>query len=477
MTLDNGLNWVPGHQIAQAIRDRRLSAREVVETVLHRIAVIEPSIHSFITIAAEIARKQAAQIDALPQPEKPGALLGVPFSAKDNILTAGVRTTAGSQLLETFQPGKDAALIGRLGAAGAVLLGKANLPEFSMWGRSGNLVAVECRNPWDLRRTCGGSSGGSGAAVAAGLVPISIGTDDGGSIRLPAALNGVVGLFPSPGRVPLDGVIIGGMVSAAGPLTRDVRDAALVLDAMTPDAGFAQGMDAGIAGLRMAWISEVEGLATNDPRVVASARAGASVLAQAAGTALDEPAQPLVDALGAATAVLTPFPDATYGGLRPWHLPEIQRAIAEPGWEERLAPNARPDSVSGAEDAPPSEEAKQVLRRVVEQMDGILARWDLLLTPTIDQIAPLISDDWIYPYAPPEAGTEQAIRQYVKYTLPVNIAGCCAVSIPCGFVDGMPVGLQVIGRRGAELTLLRVARTFEKIRPWAGARPPVADID
>jgi Asp-tRNA(Asn)/Glu-tRNA(Gln) amidotransferase A subunit family amidase len=477
MKQDEGMSWLPGHQIAERIRGGSLSANEVVETALRRIAAIEPSIHSFITVSAEIARERAAQIDALPQSEKQGDLLGVPFSAKDNILTAGVRTTAASRLLETFVPAEDAAVISRLDAAGAVLLGKANLPEFSMWGRSRNLVAEECRNPWDLRRTCGGSSGGSGAAVAAGLVPISIGTDDGGSIRLPAALNGVLGLFPSPGRVPLDGVIIGGVVSAAGPLTRDVRDAALFLDAMTPGAGFAQGMDAGIAGLRMAWISEVEGLAVNDPRVAACARAAASVLAQAAGTALDEPGLGLVDALWGAAAVLSPFPDATYGGLRPWHLPEIQRAIAEPGWEERLAPNARPDSVSGAEAAPPSEEAKQVLRRVVEQMDGIFARCDVLFTPTIDQIAPLITDDWIYPYAPPEAGPQEAIRQYVKYTLPVNVAGCCAVSIPCGFVDGMPVGLQAIGRRGAELTLLRVARTFEQISPWAGARPALTGHD
>lgn len=476
MELDEAIGWIPGHRIAEGIRGGSLSASEVVENLLRRTAAIEPRIHSFITVSAEHARERATRIDALPRSEKQGNLLGAPFSAKDNILTAGVRTTMASRLLETFRPTSDAAVVSRLTAGGGVLLGKANLPEFSMWARSGNLVSEECRNPWDTRRTCGGSSGGSGAAVAAGLVPISIGTDDGGSIRLPAALNGVLGLMPSPGRVPLDGVVIGGSVSAAGPLTRDVRDAALFLDAMTPGEGYARGLDAGIAGLRIAWISEVEGIAVNDPRVVACARAGAVALARAAGTTVEEPGPPLVDSMGATP--LSPFAEwPTYGGLRPWHLPEIQRIVGEVGWEGRLAPNARPGGVSGMETLSPSEAGEQRRRRVVEQMDHLLARWDVLMTPTIDQIAPLIPDEWIYPYAPPEAGPGEAVRQYVKYTMRVNLAGCCAVSIPCGFVDGMPVGLQVIGRRGAELTVLRVARTFEQISPWAGARPALSDSD
>ena len=467
--MDDGLGWLPGHRLADRVRSGDVSATQVIEDFLRRIEAIDPLIHSFITVSSQEARSRAAQIDELPAEERQGSWLGVPFSAKDNVLTAGVRTTMASRLLEHFVPPGNAELVAGLVKAGGVLLGKANLPEFSMWGRSGNLVSAECRNPWDVRRTCGGSSGGSGAAVAAGLVPISIGTDDGGSIRLPAALNGVLGLLPSPGRVPLGGVIIGGAVSAAGPLTRDVKDAALFLDLFDSGEPCAGRIDEGIAGLRLGWAWQVEDVVCNDPRVVECARAAAFSLAQA-GAAVDDSGLVFVDSTGAAP--LSPFPELpTYGGSRPWELAEIQQAVAEPGWESRLAPNARPGGVSGAEQVPASEEAEARRRLVVDQIRGAHRRWDVILTPTIDQIAPLVPDDWSYPYAPREAGPMEAVRQYVKYTHRVNLAGCCAVSIPCGFVDGMPVGLQAIGRRGEELTVLRVARALEQIMPWAGMRP------
>jgi Asp-tRNA(Asn)/Glu-tRNA(Gln) amidotransferase A subunit family amidase len=469
MALHGELAWMPGHRIAELIRRGEVSAGEVIADFLGRVEALEPRLHAFITVSGGLARTRAAAIDALPPAERHGAFLGVPFSAKDNVLTRGVRTTMASKLFETYQPDVDAAVIARLGEAGAVLLGKANLPEFSMWGRSGNLVAEECRNPWDTHRTCGGSSGGSGAAVAAGLVPISIGTDDGGSIRLPAALNGVFGLYPSPGKVPLDGVVIGGAISAVGPLTRDVRDAAMFLDAMSPGQNLTGQIDSGIAGLRVAWASEHEASAGNDARVVACARNAAFALAQA-GAVVEDPGLVLVDNMGATPS--SPFPDRPhYGGLRPYDLPEIKAILAEPGWQQRLAPNSRPGSVSGEEAIPASEQAEQRRRAVVDQIRGVHQRYDVLLTPTIDQIAPLIPDDWSYPYASREAGPAEAIRQYVKYTMRVNLAGCCAASVPAGFVNGMPVGLQVIGRPGEELTVLRVARALEQIRPWADKRP------
>jgi Asp-tRNA(Asn)/Glu-tRNA(Gln) amidotransferase A subunit family amidase len=463
------LHWLPGHRIGELVRNGGLTAREVTEAFLRRAEVVEPCIHSFITVAAEFARSRSATVDALAPDGRDGAFLGVPFSAKDNICTSGVRTTMASKLFETYLPPADASVIARLADAGGVLLGKANLPEFSMWARSGNLLTEECRNPWDVRRTSGGSSGGSGAAVAAGLVPISIGTDDGGSIRLPAALNGVFGLFPSPCRVPMDGVVIGGAVSAAGPLTRDVKDAALFLEAMNPGEDFTSRLDSGVAGLRMAWTADVEGIAHNDARVVACAREAAFALGQA-GALVEEPGLVFVDSMGAAPQ--SPFLDLpTYGGLRPFDLPETRRIIARPGWEKQLAPNARPGGVSGEQAVPSSDEADRRRRRVVEQIRDAHERWDVLLTPTIDQVAPMVPDDWSYPYAPREAGPGEAIRQYVKYTMRVNLAGGCAASVPCGFVDGMPVALQVIGRRGEEMTVLRVARALERIMPWADKRP------
>lgn len=471
MIADERLDWMPGHRIGELVRGGDVSAREVTESFLRRVEAIEPQINSFITVSAEFARSRADDIDAQP-PAGRGPLSGVPFSAKDNVCTKGVRTTMASRLFESYQPADDAPVISRLADAGGVLLGKANLPEFSMWARSRNLLLDECRNPWDVRRTCGGSSGGSGAAVAAGLVPISIGTDDGGSVRLPAALNGVFGLFPSPEVVPMEGVVVGGSVSAVGPLTRDVKDAALFLEAMNPGKLFASELDSGIAGLRMAWTADVEDVAHNDARVVACARAAAFALAQA-GAVVEESGLVLVDSMGAAPQ--SPFPDLpSYGGLRPYDLPETHAIIAQPGWEKRLAPNARPGGISGDQPIPSSPEAEDRRRRVAAQIHDALERWDVLLTPTIDQVAPLIPDDWSYPYAPLEAGPGEAIRQYVKYTMRVNLAGGCAASIPCGFVDGMPVALQVIGRRGGEMTVLRVARALEQIMPWADKRPALA---
>jgi Asp-tRNA(Asn)/Glu-tRNA(Gln) amidotransferase A subunit family amidase len=467
--MENGLGWLPGHRIADLVRNRQVSASQVTEDFLRRIEAIDPLIHSFITIAADLARERAAAIDRFPPERRKGAWLCVPFSAKDNVFTADIRTTMASRLFEHYRPAVDAALIASLLAAGGILIGKANLPEFSMWGRSGNLISDECRNPWDLRRTSGGSSGGSGAAVAAGLVPISIGTDDGGSIRLPAALNGVLGLFPSPGRVPMDGIVIGGAVSGAGPLTRDVKDAALFLDMFNSGESFAGRLDDGIAGLRMAWASEVENSAWNDLRVVECAHRAALSLAQA-GAVIEDTGLVLTDTVGAAP--LSPFPELpTFGGLRPWELAEMRQIVARAGWESRLAPNARPGGVSGEETLPTSGDAEGRRQLVVGQIRDVHQRWDVLLTPTIDQIAPVIPQDWSYPYASAEAGPMEAIRQYVKYTMRVNLAGCCAVSIPCGFVDGMPVGLQAIGRPGEELTVLRVARVLEQIMPWSDNRP------
>jgi Asp-tRNA(Asn)/Glu-tRNA(Gln) amidotransferase A subunit family amidase len=172
----------------------------------------------------------------------------------------------------------------------------------------------------------------------------------------------------------------------------------------------------------------------------------------------------------------SPFPDLpSYGGLRPFDLPEVVRFTAEPDWRERLAPNARPGSLLGDEAGAGTAETEERRRRVVDQMRGIHERYDVLLTPTIDQIAPLIPDDWGYPYGPPGCSPAEAVRQYVKYTMRANLAGCVAASVPAGFVDGMPVGLQVIGRPGEELTVLRVARALEQILPWAEKRPPIVD--
>jgi Asp-tRNA(Asn)/Glu-tRNA(Gln) amidotransferase A subunit family amidase len=271
----------------------------------------------------------------------------------------------------------------------------------------------------------------------------------------------------------MEGCVIGGAVSGIGPLTRTVRDAALFMDAMKPEQDLASRIDLGIAGFRIAWAAEHEDSDFNDIRVVETAKRAAFAL-EREGAEVDEPGLVLANTLGAAP--LSPYPDLpSYGGLRPFDLPEIEAVLADPDWRQRLAPNARPGGVSGEEEIPVTEEGDRLRRRVVDQMRGVHETYDVLLTPTIDQVAPVIPDDWSYPYGKPGMTTAQSIRQYVKYTMRANLAACPAASVPCGFVDGLPVGLQVIGRPGDELTVLRVARALEELLPWADKRPALAN--
>jgi Asp-tRNA(Asn)/Glu-tRNA(Gln) amidotransferase A subunit family amidase len=460
-----------------------LSARELCSSVLERISRHDRGLHSFVTVIPENALAAAAAIDeGFARGERGGAWLGVPFSAKDNLFTDGVRTTFGSRLLESFVPEKDAGSVRCLKDADAVLVGKTNLPEFSSWRRSRNLIVGETLNPWDLSRSSGASSGGSAAAVAAGLVPISIGTDDGGSIRLPAALCGVFGFLPSPGRVPLDGTVVIGAVSQAGPICREVRDAAAFLDLMIDrsptahsaagDKGFLGCLDLGIAGTRVAWVVEHEDDEIGDPRVTDVARSAAYLLGDA-GAEVDEPKVSWVSAR-AATIPVTEKSSSGLPGLRPFDLPAFRRAIERAGWEDRLSPYLSPERILPSR--PPSaaelERRESGRRAVVEQLNQFFATHDLVLTPTIDTLAAPASSDWEPGYGRPGASDAETIAAYVKYTLRVNVAGCPAASVPCGFVEGLPVGLQVIGRPGADDMVLRASRALEQLRPWSGARPP-----
>jgi Asp-tRNA(Asn)/Glu-tRNA(Gln) amidotransferase A subunit family amidase len=472
-----GLHWTPAWRLAELIASGEVSAREVCAAFLERIGRLDAQVNSFVTVLGEQAMATATALDdAYARGERDGgSLRGIPFSAKDNLFTAGVRTTLGSKLFETMVPTTDAGSVRRLRDAGAVLLGKANLPEFSSWRRSRNVLFGETVNPWDHTRSAGASSGGSGAAVGAGLVPISIGTDDGGSIRLPAALCGVYGLFPSPGRVPLDNTVVLGSVSQAGPLCRDVRDAATFLDAMSSDDGavsLVDELERGIAGARIAWVDEAEGDVVRDRRVADSARAAAEALSQA-GAHVDAPNTAWVNAMGAVPPV-TPDTSAQFPGRRIYDLPEFHRAIAQPGWEQLLSPYWSPQRLlpGSPPDADTLERIAASRRAVVGQFDELFAAHDLICTPTIDSLPAPAWDAWTVGYGPPGAGDAEVIAAYVKYTLRVNVAGCVAASVPTGFVDGLPVGLQIIGRPGDEATVLRASRALEQLRPWADARPP-----
>jgi aspartyl-tRNA(Asn)/glutamyl-tRNA(Gln) amidotransferase subunit A len=465
------LTWLPARRIGELVRAGELTATEVVEYFLARISTHEPTVHAFITIAADQARAAAARLPGPPTHGGPWA--GVPFSVKDNIMTAGIRTTLGSLLFEDHVPASDASVVGHLKKAAAVMLGKTNLPEFSMWGRSLNRVAAETRNPWDPTRTAGASSGGAAAGVAAGFVPLAVGSDDGGSIRLPAALNGVFGFLPSPGLVPMDGTVVIAAVSAVGPITRDVRDAALFMDLMAgntgSDGGLTGPLDASVANLRVAWVYDHVNLPIMDERVMETARAAAFALTDA-GAEVDEPGVVLVDSYQVATA---PPDGSRYGGTHVHELSEFAGVAAtDPEWRTRLSPYINADLVAGS--FPQPQDASEAQRRrdqVVGQLTELLESYDLVVTPTIDQVAPPIPDGWDYPYGPAGSPPDHSRRAYTKYTLRVSLAGCPAASVPGGFVDGMPVGAQIIGRRGDDAKVLRASRALERHRPWTAPHP------
>ncbi|HZS14055.1 MAG TPA: amidase [Candidatus Dormibacteraeota bacterium] len=480
------LAWLPGWRLAELIRSGELSPVELVTQVLRRIEQVEPEVHSFITVAADQAMRDARSAErAVARGDALGPLHGVPISLKDNLWTPGIRTTYGSLLFADFVPTQDSTVSERLRSAGAIIVGKSNIPEIPGGGsglRSVNRLVPECRNPWDARRTCGASSGGAAAGLAAGLVPLAVGTDDGGSIRLPSALCGVFGLFPVPGRVPAFGSVVAGPISSIGPMTRDVRDAALLLQALAgpderdpecvkdPPLDHLGGLDAGVEGMRLAWSADFGHIAMPEPAVVDTIRAAAMAFA-GMGAHVDEPDVRLVDVWQ--IQPVTPAVPNAVPRLR--DLPQIIEAGRDPQKRALLCPYVDVDRILAPPPVAESAESVEAGRRFAAQLDDLFSRYDLLLSPTINQVAALIPDDWGYPaYGPSPApgleGRATITRAYVAYTRLVNVAHCAAASIPCGFVDGMPVGLQVIGRD--EATVLRASRAFEQARPWAQNRPP-----
>ncbi|MEK7220064.1 MAG: amidase family protein, partial [candidate division NC10 bacterium] len=270
---------MPASELSAAIRAKRVSPVEVVEAVLDRIERLNPRLNAYCTVTAESARREAAAAEAaVMRGDALGPLHGVPVSVKDLVITRGVRTTFGSRIYENNVPQEDAPLVERLKAAGAILVGKTTTPEFGWKGVTDSPLLGITRNPWNPERTPGGSSGGAGAAVAAGLAPLAVGTDGGGSIRIPGSFCGVFGLKPTYGVIPVYPASATGTLSHAGPMTRTVRDAALMLQVMAgPDdrdplsfplegMDFVAGLEGEIHGLRVAW-SPTLGYAVVDPEV------------------------------------------------------------------------------------------------------------------------------------------------------------------------------------------------------------------
>jgi aspartyl-tRNA(Asn)/glutamyl-tRNA(Gln) amidotransferase subunit A len=472
MSAQDDLCWLSALELAAQIRAKEISPVEVVDAVLARIERANPTLNAFCTLTADEARDaaQAAEVSVMTG-EELGPLHGVPVSIKDLLFTRRLLTTGGSRLFADHVPEEDAVSVERLKGAGAIILGKTNTAEFGHKAVTDNPLFGITRNPWSPSLTPGGSSGGSGAAVAAGMGPLALGTDDGGSIRIPASFCGIYGLKPSFGRVPRGAGFPGWeTLSHTGPMTRTVRDAALVLDALAgpddrdrfslpADAGpsYLESCEGGLAGLSVAWSADL-GHAIVDPEV-------ALICAKAAED---------FEALGCHVEVVTPG----------WDNPEeIFRAIAPAeiysAWGDRLEDGAdRLDrSLVALLKYGEGITARQYLAATARraefwtEVQRFLARFDLLITPTVAVPA--------FPVARPAVkeidGRPVSPLGWIPFCFPFNLTGQPAASVPVGFTSaGLPVGLQIVGRRFADRTVLAASAAFEAARPWAARRPPEA---
>lgn len=452
----------PATEIRRRVAASELSATEITEATLDRIARRDQHIHSFLTVDGDGALTQAAEVDRrMAAGEAPGPLCGVPVSIKDLYLTRGLRTTFGSLLFGEYVPETDSVHAQRLRAAGAIIVGKTNTPEFGIFIRTLNRLGPETVNPWDLSRTAGGSSGGAAASVAAGLTPIAIGSDGGGSIRIPAALCGVLGVFPSHGLVPRHGGRIGTrLFSSAGPLTRNVADAAITLQVLAgsdprdplswsePAADMSAAVGCPIGGVRLAPVAlaDASGMTT----AVLDAVAALAARLQDLGAELED--LRMLD--------VEPFRAPFYDMMMADRLASGGRELLEDAAaSSRLTDYARAHFekaayVTGEQYSRALDERLRARAVLHELLDGV----DVLVMPSVGLLAPEIDDS-----AP--ALPEVARRNYVSFTFMQNYTGLPAVSVPAGLVDGLPVGLQFVGRPRSEPLLLGLAGAAQSLQP------------
>jgi amidase len=453
-------------EMAAAVLARRISARELLDLHLARIAERNPQLNAIVSLDEERARAAASAADeATARGEALGPLHGLPFAFKDTHDVAGWRTTYGSPLFAEHVPETDDLVVERIRAAGAVTIGKTNVPEFAAGSHTFNTVFGTTLNPIDPARSAGGSSGGAACAVRAGMVPLADGSDMGGSLRNPASFCGVVGLRPSLGRVPswpTDNYWE--TLSVSGPLARDVDDLALLLSVVAgPDprvptalgeAGslFAPPLSGGLAGLRVAVSTDLGGLLEVDGEVARVVTETASLF-DAAGATVD-PAHPALD-----------LADDTFRTLRAWHFQAALGALlgAHPdSFKQSLADNIRAgEPLTGADVA----RAFRQRTTLAERMRVFFESYDVLLLPT-SQVPPFPADQ---EFPPSINGRPMgSYLDWMRSAYVITVTGCPAISVPAGeTTDGLPVGVQIVAPFGADRRLLEVAAAFERARDGA----------
>jgi Asp-tRNA(Asn)/Glu-tRNA(Gln) amidotransferase A subunit family amidase len=465
-------SWLSAWQLRELVERKDLSAADLVAGCLARIEALDPALRAFITVAGERAIEQARQADAKAASGVPlGVLHGIPVAVKDEVWTEGIASSGGSLLYRDFVPDEDGEVARRLRDAGAVIIGKTNMPEFAAFPRSKTRIVGESVNPYDTGRTSGASSGGSAAALAAGMVPLAVGSDGGGSIRIPASLCGVVGLYPTVGRVPDRGSYSYSPFASLGPMARDVRDVALLLGVLVGEATIgslpAHGDDAPSRTVRIGFTADFGFIPVSAgiPELVGDAL-GRLTDAGAVVDDLDLRLERVWETFFVASAA--------YGRYRederplPFTLtPEFDEFRRRPENFERLCPYTQNAMAHALPTASQYTQELAQKRRLGELFEKVLARYDVIVSPTMHVVAPKVDDGWESPYGDPWMGT--------PFTAVVNMLQLTAMTYPVGMVDGLPVGLQVIGRGGDEARVLQVCRTLETIQPWT-SRPELPGV-
>ncbi len=477
------------HEAHRLLEARQISSVELTRAFLERINQVEPTIRAFVTVTDELALKQAQQADELLAKGDTNPLTGIPGLIKDNICTKGVRTTCSSKMLENFVPPYDATVVERLKRLGAVIMGKANMDEFAMGSSTENSALFTTHNPWDLTRVPGGSSGGSAAAVAAGEVIYALGSDTGGSIRQPAGFCSVTGLKPTYGRVSRYGLVaFASSLDQIGPLTRDVIDCALVMNAISgydsrdstsvpyPTPDYTQCLTPDLKGLRIGIPREyfVEGMQKEVETAIRDAIDKLKELGAKVDWEVSLPhtryalAVYYIIAPSEASANLARYDGVKYGfsyqgAGNMWEALEKTRQYGfGPEVKRRIMLGTYALS-AGYYDAYYLK-AQKVRTLIRQEFDQAFSRFDAVVTPTSPTVPFKIGEKADDPL--------QMYRSDVC-TLPINIAGLPAISIPAGFAEGLPIGMQIIGKPFTEETLLRIAYAYEQATEWHKRKPPI----
>ena len=468
---DPEIVFTPARELVRRLTGRTLGAEELMTRFLARIDEVNPAVNAIVTLVPEAALEGARAADAaLARGEPPGPLHGLPIAVKDLTPTRGIRTTFGSPIYRDFVPDEDALYVERLRAAGAIVIGKTNTPEFGAGSQTFNAVFGATRNPYAADRTCGGSSGGAAVAVACGMLPLADGTDMGGSLRNPASWSNVVGFRTSPGRVPVwPRNMLYNPLGVAGPIARHVADAALLLSAMagpdrraplsieTPGRRFREPLERDFAGTRVAWSPTLGGYPMEPAVLEVCGRAAARF--EEIGCTVEEADPDLRDA------------DEIFQTLRAFsfalaHEEHLRRCRDR--MKDTVVWNVEKGLALGGMDVAHAEAKRAAL---LDRVVGFFDRFDYLVCPTT-QVPPFSVDtDWVREI---DGVRLETYIDWMAACYAITVTGCPSISVPAGFTpEGLPIGIQIVAPPKCDFEALQLAHAYEGVFDFASRRPPL----